>query len=226
MPNPIVGLAGASIGGSLLGAKAQSKAADRASSAQERAANLQVEEQRRQFNEIQKLLRPFVRAGGQGVNAAAELAGLRGGEAERVAVRDILQSQRYKAGVQQGEEAILANASATGGLRGGNTQAALAQFRPQMLSQLVGERYGQLQGLAGLGQASAAQQASAGQAMASNVGQAYGQMGAAQAGNALAQGQATQNAIGGITGGIGQAFGMSGGLTPPEGAGLFDSWGF
>ncbi|WP_449405980.1 hypothetical protein [Massilia phosphatilytica] len=35
---------------------------------------------------------------------------------------------RFQALQQQGNDAILANASATGGLRGGNVQGALGQF--------------------------------------------------------------------------------------------------
>ena len=54
--------------------------------------------------------------------------------------------------VQQGQDAILQNASAIGGLRGGNTQAALAQFRPALLSQLIAEQYNRLGGLSSLGQ--------------------------------------------------------------------------
>ena len=49
--------------------------------------------------------------------------------------------------VRQGEEAILQGASATGGLRGGNVQAALAQFRPAMLNRFVQQQYERLGGL-------------------------------------------------------------------------------
>jgi hypothetical protein len=53
--------------------------------------------------------------------------------------------------VSQGEEALLQNAAATGGLRGGNLQGALAQFRPQMLSNLITQQYNQLGGIGALG---------------------------------------------------------------------------
>jgi hypothetical protein len=91
---------------------------------------------------------------------------------------------------------MLQRASATGGLRGGNIQAALAQFRPQMLQQAIEQQYGRLGGFAGTGlgvteqlyrggQASAANQASAAGTMGANVSNLLGQQGAAQAGGAL-----------------------------------------
>ena len=91
---------------------------------------------------------------------------------------------------------MLQRASATGGLRGGNIQAALAQFRPQMLQQAIEQQYGRLGGFAGAGlgvteqlyrggQASAAGQASQAQTTGANVANLLGQQGAAQAGGAL-----------------------------------------
>jgi len=100
--------------------------------------------------------------------------------------------------VRQGENALLQNASATGGLRGGNVQSALAQYRPQILSDLINQQYGRLGGLSQMGQAAAGGQAVAGQSMASNVGNLFGQQGAALAGGQLAQGQTVQNAMSGV----------------------------
>jgi hypothetical protein len=104
---------------------------------------------------------------------------------------------------QQGENALLQNASATGGLRGGNLQAALAQFRPQLFSQLIESQYGKLGALSGLGQASAAGQAAAAQQTGSDIATLLGQQGAAQAGSALASGQAQANAWGNVGQSIG-----------------------
>ena len=56
MPNPIVAIAGSSLAGGLL----QSSAAKSAARTQAGAAQAGIEEQRRQFDEIQKLLAPYV----------------------------------------------------------------------------------------------------------------------------------------------------------------------
>jgi hypothetical protein len=100
---------------------------------------------------------------------------------------------------RQGEEAILQQASATGGLRGGNTQGALAQFRPQVLSSLINQQYGRLGGLTSMGQNAAVGVGNAGMQTGQNISGLYGQQGAAAAGSALAQGQAFGNVMGGIS---------------------------
>ena len=96
----------------------------------------------------------------------------------------------FQALARQGEEGILQNASATGGLRGGNVQGALAQFRPSLLNQFIEQQYGRLGGMATLGQQSAAGVGAAGVNAASSVSALLGEAGAARAGSALGQGKA------------------------------------
>jgi hypothetical protein len=159
-----------------------------------------------QTQKIQDLFNPYTEAGTQAVKAQQDLAGLNGPEAQAAAVKQIQQSPELAASVSQGENAILQNSAATGGLRGGNTQAALAQFRPQMLSDLINKRYGQLGGIANTGLSAAGGQASAGvSGMQTNAGLAGAnaslgmqgatsiadliqQQAAAQAGGTVAQG--------------------------------------
>ena len=124
-------------------------------------------------------------------------------QAQQNAISGILQSPQFQAMTQQGENAILQNASATGGLRGGNVQAALAQYRPQILSQLIESQYQKLAGISQLGQASAAGVGSAGIQTGANIANLYGQQGAAQAGQAIATGQANAQAVGDITSTLG-----------------------
>lgn len=224
MPNPALALAGVSAGTGLIGARAQKKAAASASSAQVQSAQLGIDEQRRQFDSIQELLAPFVSGGTDAMGLMASFANINGPEAQQAAIDNVSESPIFADQVRAAEEAMLQNASATGGLRGGNTQAALAQMRPAMLSQAIDQRYQMLGGLAGMGQASAAQQAQMGQNMANNVTDLYGQQGAARAGSALASGAATQNALGGIAGGFGNL--MSYTSPMPEGASIFGKWGF
>jgi len=220
MPDPITGLV---VGGTtLIGGAIQSSAAGKASKAQQQAADAGIAEQRRQFDAVQEILRPYVQAGttalgglqpfeqagaaalGQlqpfitagiggisglqdfgaaGVGAIGglqdfsragtsaiqgldpfaaagapalsqqqALLGLRGPQAQQESISAIEQSPAFQAQVRQGEEAILQSASATGGLRGGNVQAALAQFRPQMLQREIDLQYGRLGGMTSLGQ--------------------------------------------------------------------------
>jgi hypothetical protein len=126
--------------------------------------------------------------------------GLSGAEAQQAYISQQEQSPFFQSLAQQGENAILANASATGGLRGGNVQGALAQFRPALLTQFLDQQYGRLAGLSTLGQASAAGVGASGVTSATNIGQAYTQAGQAQAGGILGQANAFNQAIGTIGG--------------------------
>lgn len=119
---------------------------------------------------------------------------------QQQAINEIEQGAAFKALAQQGENAILANASATGGLRGGNVQGALAQFRPALLNQFIEQQYNRLGNMAKIGQASAAGVGAAGVDAATNIGNALTAAGQAQAGNYLAQGNAINQALGNVTG--------------------------
>ena len=216
MPDPF---SAAIVGGSsLLGGLVQGNSARQDAKAQTPAAQQGIEEQRRQLEESRRILQPYVGAGTEaiaglqpyaqaGVGSLQQqqaLLGLLGPEAQQQAISQLEQGAGFQAQVRQGEEALLQRASATGGLRGGNIQAALAQFRPQMLQQAIEDQYGRLGGLtalgqtttqniAQLGQASAAGQATAGLQTGANIANLFGQQGAARAGARLADGQAISN---------------------------------
>ena len=202
----------AAVGGSVLGgvmsSNSSKSAAGKASDAQIRAAEIATEEQRRQFDAIRELMNPFVNAGTQGLIGQQDLLGLNGNQAQQNAINNISNSAEFQTYLDQGQNALRQNASATGGLRGGNTQLALAQFSPQLLNQMITQRYSNLGGLASLGQNAAAGVGNAGMQSANNISSLMQQTGAAQAGNALAQGQANANMWSGLSNTIGTLGGM------------------
>jgi len=242
---------GGAIGGSLLGGYMGKEGARKAAGAQERAAEMGVDAQLQMFEQTKELLAPYVEAGSPAMQEMlfyAEpgklaferqqaLSGLLGPEAQQQAVSQIERNPLFQAKVRQGEEAMLQNAAATGGLRGGNLQGALAQFRPAMLSQEIEDAYSKLGGfstlgqatqenLAKMGQASAAGQAATGMQTASNVANLYGNVGSAQAQAALAAGQAWGN-VGNAAGGALTSLGTMGMMgygplaaTPPPPSGF------
>lgn len=211
------GPVGGTIGSALGGAFEGQDRAETAAGIQAGAAESGISEQRRQFDEITKLLQPYQKAGVGAIGQQQALLGLAGAPAQQQAIAALEQSPAFQSLTQQGENAILQQASATGGLRGGNVQAALAQFRPKLLSELISRQYEQLGGLTNVGQASAARQAAFGQATGANIANLLTQQGQAQAGGELA-GNITSNAItkalGTIqgAGGFGKVFGNFGGL--------------
>lgn len=228
MPGPAAIIpAIATVAGSAISANAAKKAAN----TQAAAAAEGTAEQRRQFDAMRALQQPYVEAGtgalgrlsgyeSVGPEALAiqrAMAGLGSPEEQDAALRRIEQGPLFAGLMRQGENAILQNASATGGLRGGNVQAALAQFRPQLLSSLMDRQYSQLGGLTALGQGVTQNLAALGQASASGVGAAglatgqnianlMGQQGAAQAGGILGQANAGIGALGNIGGLLAQRF--------------------
>ena len=203
-------LAGASLVGGIYSADQQRKAGNRAADAQTAAAQAGIDEQRRQFDALQKLLSPWVQGGTGALTGQQDLLGTNGQPAQAAAIQALQNSPQFAAITQQGEDAILANASATGGLRGGNTQAALAQFRPQVLAQLIEQQYGRLAGLSSQGQNAAAGVGNAGMQTGNNVSMLLGQQGQAQAGAALSAGRSNIGYANALTGALGQYAGLGG----------------
>ena len=214
MPDPVTAM----VGGGIFSSSMQSRAARKAGRAQERSAQMGVQEQRAARLATERLMAPYVQAGTGALSGQQALLGLLGPEAQQQAYAGIEQGPQFQSMVEQGEAGILANASATGGLRGGNIQAALGQFRPQMLSSLIQQQYQNLGGLSSQGQAAAAGQAGMGMNSASNIANLYGQMGQAQAGAALGQGQAW--------GQLGNMPMQMAGMASGAGQGFGEFWGF
>lgn len=222
--------------GDITGSSAAASAGKRAGKIQAKAAQAGIEETRRQFDALIKLMSPYVSAGVPALEQQMAMAGLRGPEAEQAAIDALAASPQLQALARQGEEAILQQASATGGLRGGNVQAALAQFRPAMLQRLIEQRYEQLGGITDIGRTSAIVQGEGGLQTGTNVSNLLLGKGSAMAGARLAQGQAQSmafndlmriggaiasggltEAAGGLLGKLGGFFG--GGAAPSAGAG-------
>ena len=204
-------LAGIAVGGAtLVSGYMQGEAAGDAAAIQGAASEAGIQEQRRQFNKVQELLKPYTEAGVPALEAQQAFLGLKGPEAERAAIERISGGETFQALQRQGENALLQSASATGGLRGGNIQGALAQFRPALLSSLIDQQYGRLGGLTTLGQNAAAGTGAAAQTMGTNVTNLLGQQGAAAAGAEIAQGKAFGAIPSAISGGLGLFSGLGG----------------
>jgi hypothetical protein len=216
------GVAAAGVAGSAMSSSRAASAAKQAAATQAAAQGNAIEAQNAQFQQIQELLKPYITAGkpdltqpyiqaGPGALQGMQgLAGLRGNAEQQAAIEQIKQGAQFQELAKQGEQGILQNASATGGLRGGNVQAALGQFRPALLNQLIESQYGKLAGLTslgsssaqnllGIGQASAAGTAAAGQQSAQNIGNLMVGQGAAQAAGQIGQANAYAQGASGIS---------------------------
>lgn len=182
--------------GGITGANQQANAIRDASATQAQSAQQGINTQQQMLEAFQKVLAPYVNAGTGALTGQQNLLGLNGANAQQSAISGIQSSPQFQALQQQGENSILANASATGGLRGGNVQAALAQFSPQLLAQLIQQQYSNLGGITQLGQNSAVGTGTAGLNTGSNIAQLLQQQGAATAGGQIAQGSAERQSFG------------------------------
>lgn len=193
MPDPISAtiVGAATVGSAAIG----SKAAKRAGRQQVEAAEAGAAETRAAREELRRLLEPYTAAGLPALEAQMGALGLRGPEEQAAFVAQQEASPFFQALARQGEEAMLQQASATGGLRGGNIQGALAQFRPQLLNQFINQQYSRLGGMTTLGQQSAAGVGSAGMQTAGDIANLLGQAGAARAGATLGSAQAWGNLL-------------------------------
>ena len=225
----------AAIGAAALAAGAysankQGKAAEEAARVQAGSAEAgvgvqreQLAQQQSQFQQIQDLLKPYVTAGNGALTQQGNLVGTNGASAQQQAIQALQASPQFQSLLQQGNTNILANASATGGLRGGNVQGALAQFAPQLLAQTINDQYTRLGGLTstGLGAATqtgavAGQFGALGQNSANNIVSLLQQQGSANAGGMLAGGAQQAGYANAIGGAIGAYAGMGGFRSSPS----------
>jgi hypothetical protein len=114
----------------------------------------------------------YAQGGLQAFRQQQALSGGLGADAQQGAIAGLQDSPLFASLARQQENAILANASATGGLRGGNTIGALADSRATMLNNLIQQQFGNLGTLSALGSTNYGNLASLGNNAAGNAGQA------------------------------------------------------
>ena len=176
------------------------KASRRAASAQERAAEAGIAEQRRQYDQNRRDFAPWQQAGVGALGQQQALLGLSGEEAQQSAYDQFKQDPGQAFLQERGQRNLLANASAIGGLGGGNIRSALVEQGVGFGQQDFGNYYNRLAGLSGSGQQAVTQLGQLGQQSSNNVSNLLSQAGNARASGILgaqqAQAQGWQNLIG------------------------------
>ena len=110
-------------------------------------------ESQKAWEDSQKYLNPYSEAGTSAIVGQQDLVGMNGNDKQQAAIDLIKNGSQFKELAAQGEDALLQNKAATGGggIRGGNTAGALAQYRPQMLQDLIDKQFINLGNLSNLG---------------------------------------------------------------------------
>lgn len=151
-----MGLFGGILGavGSLIGGNKAAKASRRAAELQYKAAQEGIAEQRRQFDLTRGDFASEQALGEAGIGGYRALLGLDGADAQQAEIDALRASPLYQSIFNNGRDTILANASATGGVRGGNTQDALARFGGDALSQVIRQQLADYASTIGIGMGS------------------------------------------------------------------------
>lgn len=144
-------------------------------------------------------------------DVAAAGAGPNTPQAQQQAAIDQLQaSPLYQSLYRNGQNTITANASATGGLRGGNVQRSLANFGADTLSTVIENQLSHLAGISGQGQTTGGTLGALGAGTSTNISNLTVAQGGARAGGILgsaAVGNAGLNsALSQLLSGAGQSY--------------------
>ncbi|MBB4857012.1 hypothetical protein HNO88_000309 [Novosphingobium chloroacetimidivorans] len=186
---------------------AQKSAAKKAAAAQTAADQAAIAQQQQQYQQTRTDLAPWMQAGQSALGGQGDLLGLNGAGPQQSSIDALKASPLYASLFGNGQEALLANASATGGLRGGNLQGASMNFGRDTLSAVIQNQLANLGGVSQQGQNAAAQVGNFGANAANNISGALQSTGQAQAGAALATGAANAGMITGAASAIGSLAG-------------------
>lgn len=166
--------------GGILGGGSAKKGAERGMQAQVDALNRGIDLQQDQFDQTRQDFMPWRKRGKEALGDLGILLGLSGHRKQDAAIEALRASPFYQQLYGSGEEAILANASATGGIRGGNTQGFLADFGADTLMKTIEHQLANLGGLAGMGMGATESVANFGARATDNITNLYGKQGDAR----------------------------------------------
>jgi hypothetical protein len=94
---------------------------------------------------------PYTKAGADATSSIANLLGLNGNDASSSALDALKNSPLFQSQYDIGNRTVLQDQAATGGVRGGNTTNALAQFGSSLFSNVIQQQLANLMGVSGQG---------------------------------------------------------------------------
>lgn len=193
--------------GEITGTNKAAKGAQQAADTQAQVAREAIAAQKETQLRNEQRQQPFVDAGTKALAGQLGLIGLGAPGSQQAAIDALIAGPEFGTAARQGEEAILANAAATGGLRGGNTNNSLARFRGDLVSSTIQNQFQRLGGLTSLGQNAAAGVGNQAIASTNAVSDLLQQQGAAIAGGQIARGNSSAM---GLTSGLNLAKSIAG----------------
>jgi hypothetical protein len=155
--------------GAVLGAHSNAKAIGKATNAQIAGIDKAIGEQQREYDTSRADFAPYMGIGTSALGPFGDLLGLNGNDAAAKAIESLKSSPIYQSLYGNGLETVLQNASATGGIRGGNTEGALAEFGRDTLADTMQRQIGNLMGAINVGQGATGSVTNVGQHTADQI---------------------------------------------------------
>lgn len=185
-----MGLFGTVLG--LVGAGKAKKASRQAEAAMLEELNKGLAASQQNYSDISSMFAPARDVLAPTVGAMGDIIGINGNPAQQGALDRLKASPMYQSLFRTGEEAVLQNAAATGGIRGGNTQRGLADFGADTFARLIQQQLENLGGLGGIGMNATGATAQAGTNNAASLINLFTNRGNVRGGQALARGAINQ----------------------------------
>ncbi len=177
--------------------------------AQTAALNRGIDLQQNQYNDTVERYAPYTAAGTSAIGHYGDLVGNNGTDVMRAAVQGLQADPFFQQNLDNANTNLLQTASATGGVRGGNTAMAVGQLSPALLQQYYQNALSNYGNLAQLGLGATGSVAGAGLANANAQTGLQGAIGDAQANNFLTKGGINARTINGIGSFLDQAAGVA-----------------
>lgn len=157
-----VGVAGATLVGSIYSSNQQKGAAAKAANAQQNAANQAIQQTEQNYQRTAGNLNPYISAGN---NALEQMQQLNSGD-----YSSFKESPDYQFTLSQGLQGLDRSAAAHGSLYSGGHSADILGYAQGLASQNYGNYYNRLAGLAGMGQNASTNLGSIGTGNAASIG--------------------------------------------------------
>jgi len=178
----------------------EKRAAQRQADSIQNASDQSAATQQQMYEQGQQATQPYAQAG---TEALSQMQGLTTPEGQADFYNQYTQGPQYQQMQQQAEQSTLRNASATGGLRTGQSNVALASIAPQLMNNAYSQQMQGLQGLASQGAGIAGQAAGLATNVGTNVGGTQYQGGVNASAPQYQANTATSNMLGNTMGQLG-----------------------
>lgn len=195
------------LGGSIIGAQGKAKAAKAAAAAQAAALQQGIDTVKGQEQQNYDLTGNWLEGGKAALGQESQILGLNGPEAQQSIIDQLQASPLYQSLFRTGQNTILANGSATGGLRGGNIQSSLANFGSDTLSKVIQQQLANLGGLSSQGLAAGQGIAGLNTDSATSIASLLNGQGVAKAGGIIGKANANADMYSAVAKTVGQVAG-------------------